>query len=539
MKYSHRLKWVGMLPFLCLGLATDCFGQDSDPDMSAGRQLAIQHCTPCHRFTEPELLPKKSWEFLLTYMGFFLGVVDYRYVEGISERAMDVITAREEFVRAANMLPEQPLLTEDLWRSLREYYISNASDNPIPQEPKPDPVEDSDLFRARKAQYRSNAAITSLVHIDEKNGFLLVHDSGTEKLTFLDRDLDFHDSHPAPGVFLIEALARDNELYLLNIGDLFASEIGQSFGELHYARLLGAVYVELKVLLDGLHRPADFNLADLGRDGQEELIVSNFGDYTGNLSVYQRDKSTGNFLPEPHILSAEPGIVKSETHDFNGDGFQDIVALMSAARENVSVFLNQGDGSFSRHIVVEGHPSFGYTGLVLRDFNGDDKMDLITLNGDNGDSDPYNTLKRDQGIRIYLNQGDLQFVETYYYPMYGVYGAELEDFDLDGDLDIAAIAFHPDFNSEKPENFVFLEQTGPLVFLPKTHPATYLGRWLTMDSGDLDGDGDKDIVLGAAYSPVGMMENHEDKFLQLVEEGPPLLFLENQTRGAPGAPIRN
>ena len=532
MRFPDQLKGPGLLIFLGLGLGTVSSGQETDSEtgLSGGRQLAIQHCTPCHPFTEPELLPKKSWEFLLTYMGFFLGVVDYRYLEGSTERTMDVITAREEFVRAANMLPEKPLLSEDQWVSLREYYISNAPDDPIPQEPKPATVEDSDLFRARKAQYLSNAAITSLVHIDEKNGFLLVHDSRAERLTVLDRDLDFHDSHPAPGVFLVEALARENELYLLNIGDLFASEIGQSFGELHFARLLGAVYVDLKVLLDGLHRPADFNLADLDRDGQEELIVSNFGDYTGNLSVYQRDESTGNFLPEPRLLSAEPGIVKSETHDFNGDGFPDIVALMSAARENVSIFLNQGDGSFSRHIVVEGHPSFGYTGLVLRDFNGDDKMDLITLNGDNGDSDPYNTLKRDQGIRIYLNRGDLQFVETYFYPMYGIYGAELEDFDLDGDLDIAAIAFHPDFNPEKPENFVYLEQTGPLVFLPKTHPATYLGRWLTMDSGDLDGDGDKDIVLGAAYSPVGMMENHEDKFLQLVEDGPPLIFLENTTR---------
>ena len=72
-----------------------------------------------------------------------------------------------------------------------------------------------------KTQYRTEAAITSLVHIDEKNGFLLVHDSGAERLTVLDRDLDFHDRHPAPGVYLVQALARENELYLLNIGDLF------------------------------------------------------------------------------------------------------------------------------------------------------------------------------------------------------------------------------------------------------------------------------------------------------------------------------
>ena len=102
------------------------------PTCLAGRQLAMKHCTPCHRFTEPELLPKKSWEFLLTYMGFFLGVVDYRYVEGISERAMDVIEAREEFVRAAQLLPEQPLLTEDQWAQFEGVLYFQCPGRPHP-----------------------------------------------------------------------------------------------------------------------------------------------------------------------------------------------------------------------------------------------------------------------------------------------------------------------------------------------------------------------------------------------------------------------
>ena len=81
--------------------------------------------------------------------------------------------------------------------------------------------------------------------------------------------------------------------------------------------------------------------------------------------------------------------------------------------------------------------------------------------------DPYNTLKRDQGIRIYLNRGDLQFVQTYFYPMYGVYGAELEDFDLDGDLDIAAIAFHPDFSPESRKTSYFWSKRTRSFFCPE------------------------------------------------------------------------
>jgi hypothetical protein len=517
----------------CFVLASICLGQtDVNLDFSQpnGRQLAQQYCIACHSYPEPDLLPKESWEFLLTYMGFFLGVVDYSYLEGSSERTMDVIEAREEFVRAAHLLPESPLLSEEQWKTLRDYFVSNAPAKAIPQISKPTIVEDTDMFTPKSAQISGKNSITSLVHIDEINSLVLVHDSRSERLTILDRDLDFVDAHDAPGVFLIEAESKDNELFLLNIGDLFASEVGKAYGEVQHAKLRGDVYYDLEIVLKDLHRPSGFTFADLDNDGVEELLVSNFGDYTGNFSIFKKDALSDGFLAEPQILSVEPGIVKSEVYDFNNDGLKDIAVLMSAARENLSIFVNEGGGEFTRNIIVEGNPSFGYTGLELRDFNNDGRMDLFTLNGDNGDSDPYNTLKRDQGIRIYLNKGELKFQETYFYPMYGVYGAEIEDFDLDGDLDIAAISFHPDFYPEKPENFVYLEQTAPLTFAPNTHPATYNGRWLTMDSGDIDGDGDKDIVLGAAYSPVGMMANHEAKFLKLVKEGPPLLVLENKTK---------
>ena len=284
----------------------------------------------------------------------------------------------------------------------------------------------------------------------------------------------------------------------------------------------------LNILVKDLHRPADFAFADLDNDGLVELLVSNFGDYTGNFSIYRRDSESGAFAADPLILSDQPGIVKGDAHDFNEDGYLDIVVMMSAARENVSVFLNDKNGTFTQNVLWEKHPSFGYIGFELKDFNGDGQMDLLTLNGDNGDSDTYNTLKRDHGIRLYLNKGNLQFEESYFYPMYGVYGAEVADFDHDGDLDIAAISYHPDFDLERPENFVYLEQVDSLEFIPFTHPAAQKGRWLSIDSGDADGDGDQDIVLGADYVPVGMREKYMDKFEELVSGGPPILVLENR-----------
>ena len=509
------------------------WGQEANlesSELTDGRELAALYCAACHQLPQPDLLPQKSWQYLLTYMGFYLGIVDYSYLDGSSERTMDSIHAREEFTRTAGRVPEEAIITDRQWNALRSYYLSKAPEEAVPQIAKPKIVEDTETFRVKPTQYRMDNAITSMVHIDEANRLLLVHDSGAERLTLLDRKLNFYDSHAAPGVYLVEAQTSEDDVYLLSIGDLFASNIGEARGELQYARSFGGVFLGLKVLIDGLHRPADFAFADLDSNGVDELIVSNFGEYTGNLSIYHRKTNSGSFDAEPLILSEEAGIVKSEAFDFNEDGKLDIVALMSNARENVSLFINQGDGSFTRTIVVEQHPSFGYTGFELRDFNLDGKMDLMTINGDNGDSDPFNTLKRDHGIRIYLNQGDLRFEERYFYPMYGVFGARVEDFDLDGDLDIAAIAYHPDFDQEPLENFVLLEQSGPLEFSPKTHPSTSLGRWMSIDAGDLDGDGDQDIVLGAAYLPIGMSERHGDLFGNMRREGKPLLFLENQTK---------
>ena len=70
------------------------------------------------------------------------------------------------------------------------------------------------------------------------------------------------------------------------------------------------------------------------------------------------------------------------------------------------------------------------------------------------------------------------------------------DYDNDGDLDIAVISFFADYARQPEEGFVYLENKGNFKFQPYTISETSKGRWLTMDAGDLDGDGRVDIVLG-------------------------------------------
>jgi predicted nucleotidyltransferase len=137
------------------------------------------------------------------------------------------------------------------------------------------------------------------------------------------------------------------------------------------------------------------------------------------------------------------------------------------------------------------------------DFDGDGDLDLITANGDNADL-TY-TQKPYHGMRISLNDGYGNFKEAFFYQLNGATRLVAEDFDQDNDIDIALVSTFPDYENHPEMAFIYLENLGDFNFKENIIEDVNFGRWFLLDKGDIDQDGDIDILISSftyTFSPV-------------------------------------
>ena len=498
-----------------------------DPDLA----LANIYCSACHLVPAPELLAKASWDTTFAYMGLLLGQTNYDYLPekpGYVRRSIEV---RHRIAASLGLIPTEPAITDAEWHRLRLAYRRAAPEQPLPQVDKPEVGSELPLFRSQSPKSDRKGALTTLVRIRPTTHEIYVGDASTDMLHILGRNGKVRRSIPLPSPPVALNFFGDRLLATL-IGDVMGSKIGEKPGQVLYLREQGDHRVQSRELLQGLYRTAHSAFGDLNQDGQRDLLICGFGDAKGALSWFELEHPEG---PKEHVLLEEAGAVRAEIYDFDRDGLPDILALMANAREGMFLFRNRGKGQFALEVVFQSPSTYGHTYFELADFNHDGQMDFLVVNGDNLDADPYNNPKNYHGIRVYLNRGNGQFEHAYFYPMYGATSAVARDFDNDNDLDIAAVAVMPDYSKGRPEGFVYLEnQSDPNWeqprFAPYCPPETRVGRWNALDAADLEGDGDIDIVLGASYAPLGM-DGYREIQQQLVQTGPALMILKNQSAG--------
>ncbi|MEJ0101447.1 MAG: VCBS repeat-containing protein [Bacteroidota bacterium] len=482
----------------------------SNQSIIKGKQLAAIYCKTCHMLPEPSLLDADTWEEkVLPAMGPHLGIFEFDFRKYPSSRG-DIHLNRSYY-------PSQPVITNEQWQDLVNYYIAISPDSLTIRTPKEKGViHELPFFQVQVPSLKYTGPTIGYVKINTRDSLhrLIASDLLNHTVFFFDKDLRLTDSLDSKGP-VVNIDFQPGKIVLCNIGSLVPTN--GKFGKAQFLGIAGhqQPVIDSSVLFDKLARPVQVTSTDLNQDGITDYLACEFGYLTGSLS-WMEGTHAGSFIK--HILNPLPGAIEVHITDFNHDGLPDILALMAHAEEGIFLYENKGNGLFDQQEILRFPPSYGSSSFELDDFNKDGFADILYTCGDNADYSPI--LKPYHGVYIFMNDGRNHFEQKYFFPLNGCYKAIAGDFDRDGDLDIAAISFFADYRKE--EGFIYLQNNGPLNFKPYTTALLTTGRWLSMDAGDIDGDGRPDLVLGnCSRGPIS--NNTKTDWTQ----GPPFIVLKN------------
>ena len=287
------------------------------------------------------------------------------------------------------------------------------------------------------------------------------------------------------------------------------------------------------------------SFVDVDRDGWLDLFVGNYLNYTleahtpcfnrsgpkdycppdvfrAQPSRFYRNQRDGTFVDATAVsgLAREFGpALGVATADFNGDDWIDIF-VANDQKEN-QMWINQRDGTFRNMAPLWG---------TAVGENGDAKANMGVDAGDfdnDGDEDLFITELTGQSSTLYVNTGrDLfednsarQGIRVPSLPYTG-FGAAWLDFDNDGWLDIIAVNGYVTQNLEalRPDNPFPLQQRNQLFRNRRTggfedvtgkagaaFQLSDVGRGAAV--GDIDNDGDIDVLIGNAAGPTRLLIN--------------------------------
>ena len=313
----------GLLLLLGVVLLSRCA---AEPDPEA---LFTQHCGSCHQPPAPASLPKGVWQqSVLPEMGARMGIPAFGYDPARN-------TSAEEFalIRDHGFYPDTPTLPYDDWTLIQQYILDLAPDS-LPAPP-------------RFALEPLRGFTPHAVDTDGKGGSLVTYiGQGTEGL-FVGDGYGKVTSVTPDGVRTPVAEGRAPITHftegtagrlVLEIGNIYPTEA--SNGTL-YTLLSGTK----TVVAEQLHRPVYFLTDDLDGDGREEVVVCEYGNYTGALTLLRPDGAGGY---ERSRLSGTAGTVRVVARDLNGDERKDLIVLHAQGDEGIDILYQQSDGAFRR-----------------------------------------------------------------------------------------------------------------------------------------------------------------------------------------------
>ncbi|WP_339865941.1 VCBS repeat-containing protein [uncultured Algoriphagus sp.] len=513
-----KLRNLLVLSFLVLGFSCGPISERKQPPPSLerlasmdlnldGEQLANAYCAACHIKPEPEILDKKTWENKV--------LPDMRKRMGLTLPEDFGQPLPEDLGVPPEVYSQTQLIRSKDWEKIYAYYLENAPENPLPQADKEMPKTGIPGFEVTRPEFsRIKGNLSTMLRVHPRTGDLWLGDR-LQALYIIDSQNSFavKDSISTEVAPVDIIWSQDDSFELLTMGRMDPST--DTLGKVQRFLNVGSAW-ESAELLTKLIRPVNLAVADWNGDGERDRVVSQFGDHLGKLSIYL----SGSSGAKETILKAVPGARRTLAVDFDQDGDLDVLGLIAQAQEGVYVWLNEGEGQFREKSLLRFQPAFGSSDFRFEDVNQDGHKDIVIVNGDNADLSQI--LKNFHGVHVFLNNGDNEFEESWFYPMYGASGIEIGDFDGDGDQDFFVLSFFPAELKAPQQSLIYFRQEKIGDFKPYVMSESYQGNWLTMTSGDTDLDGDIDLVVGAF--------EFDDLYKGPKNNWNPFLYLENKLR---------
>jgi hypothetical protein len=370
-------------------------------------------------------------------------------------------------------------------------------------------------YQAARERLAPAIAYVQFVHLSDKTKLdVLACDLANSKVFLLEPYRPAPELRVVTDVIRCPAHAEVIDLDRDGVNDLVIADLGS---ETSTDERLGGVFwlkgrpdgsYKPLILANGLGRVADVQAADFDGDGDLDLIVAEFGFLaTGGILLLENrttDPDRPNFVPT--TVDPRHGPIHVPVADLNGDGRPDFVALISQEHETVVAFLNTGKGRFRPEVIYTApHPAFGSSGIQLVDLDGDGDLDVLYTNGDSMDSQ---MLRPYHGVQWLENRGSYPFRYHHLTSLYGAQRALAADLDGDGDRDIVVACFLPesDYQDRRRDMnldaLVIMEQVAPGGFV-RHSLETVTCDHVACDLGDFDADGKVDLVTGNFFMAFG------------------------------------
>lgn len=363
----------------------------------------------------------------------------------------------------------------------------------------PDPDEDLNTSRVRfstsKLSLPPGQTRPGVSHLLSADGLLYYTDMISGQVGSISFDQREHTTsllatykHPAH-IELVEFSADGSSEYVV-------SELG-SFAPDDHAK--GGVFLRRSEdgasvpLLDQSGRVSATSAADFDHDQDIDLVVAEFGWHkTGSIRMLRNESQGSEWKFESVTIEKIHGASHVEALDFDQDSDQDFIVLVSQEYESVFLYLNDGKAEFEQRLLFAAPiPDYGCSSIEVADIDGDQDPDILLTNGDSMDS---LLLKPHHSVQWLENQGDFQFERHPISALPGVYGATAGDLDADGDLDVVACTMT--WWDDLPFNSVVWFEQLPSGEFQRHSLDLSLDQHACLELGDYDQDGRLDIAVG-------------------------------------------